>query len=354
MAVDCVAISVIVPVYNAKKWLDECIQSVLNQTFKNFELILVDDGSTDGSEVICDVYAEKNKSIKVVHKKNGYGAGEARNAGLQVAEGEFVVFLDSDDCQKPDMLERLYVEQKNANYDMVISGYQFLENKTKLGKVFGLDDTEIFGNTEILDYFVKYYPDGLLGYPWNKLYRRQIIQENNIIFPKMRRLEDGIFNVEYFQHINSMRVIKQPLVNYRVNSQVTLRKLPYDFYGNIKLFSKNYYDFLRKINKSRKDNEKPFVFYFLNDFVCCLENILVNDWPDKPFKERKAYVISLHEEKIVRYMLKKKSIVPRYSRWVLTLFEKHYIELLLLIIYLKLWMKKYLTKIFNLAKKKMN
>lgn len=354
MGMDKVTISVIVPVYNAAQWLDDCIQSVLNQTFKDYELILVDDGSTDGSSEICDRYAQQHDCVKVIHKTNGYGAGEARNYGFQMSRGEYIVFLDSDDCQTPDMLQKLYEAQKRADYDLVVCGYQFVDDKGDVGETFCLKESEILGQDKVLDYFISYYPDGLLGYPWNKLYKRRIIEEHQILFPGMRRLEDGIFNVEYIQHVESICVMELPLMHYRVNSQVLLRKLPYDFYDNIKAFSKNYYGFLKKVNRSRKENEAPFVFYFLNDFVCCLENILANSWPDKSFKTRKDDVLKYHQEKLVRYMLKKKDCVPRYSRWVLWLFEKRQIELLTLMIHVKLWMKTYLKRLFAIAKRRMN
>ena len=349
-----VKISVIVPVYNAMQWLDACVGSVLNQTFQDFELILVNDGSTDGSGDVCDRYATGDNRIKVIHKTNGYGAGEARNVGLLEAKGEFVVFLDSDDQMKPWMLERMYTLQKSADYDLVIGGYVFLEEKGKIGPAFGLDDTEIIGNEKVIDYFVRYYPDGLIGYPWNKLYRRQIIVDHGLTFPKLRRLEDGIFNVAYIQHVERLCVVKEPMVEYRVNSQVTLRKLPYDFYENILVFSKNYYGFLKKHHRDRKAVEGPFVFYFLNDFVCCLENMLTNSWPGRSYRERKADVLNLLEEKQVIYMLKKKACVHRYSRWVLTLFEKRQIEVLTGMIYVKIWIKLHGKQLFDVLKRVAN
>ena len=349
-----VYISVIVPVYNCVQWLQECIESVLNQTFREFELILVDDGSTDGSAEICDKYAEKYVQVKVFHKENGGGAGEARNYGLRVSRGEFIVFLDSDDCQHPELLQNLYDAQKKKDYDLVICGYQFLDDHDQTGEEFCLKAEDIIGRENIIDYFISYYPDGLLGYPWNKLYRRSIIEENEIVFPKMRRLEDGIFNVAYFQNIGKLCILEQPLVNYQVNSQVLLRKLPYDFYENMKIFSKNYYSFLKRNHKNRKDNERPFVIYFLNDFVCCLENILANNWPDKSYGEHKAYIKELRHEKLVRYMLKDTTCVPRYSRLILKLFKDQNILLLRAIIRIKLWMKSHLKKIFAILKKKVN
>ena len=350
MGKDQVKISIIVPVYNAMQWLDDCVGSVLAQTFQDFELILVNDGSTDGSGEKCDAFAAEDGRIKVVHKANGYGAGEARNAGLLEAKGEFVTFLDSDDRLKPWMLERLYTLQKTKDYDLVVAGYEFLE-EGKTGASFGLEDIQIEGNEKILDYFISYYPDGLLGYPWNKLYRRKIIVDQKLTFPKMRRLEDGIFNVAYIEHVERLCVIKEPVIEYRVNSQVTLRKLPYDFYENMALFSRNYYDFLKRHGRDKKKSEGPFVFYFLNDFVCCLENMLVNTWPDRSFRERKADVLKLLGSKQVRYMLKRKACVHRYSRWVLTLFEKKQLNLLTGMIHAKTWMKTYGKRGFDILKR---
>ena len=252
------------------------------------------------------------------------------------------------------MLEKLYEAQKKEDYDLVICGYGYMNDDLSMGQTFALEKAQIDGKDAVLDYFIKYYPDGLLGYPWNKLYRKNIIKENHISFPKMRRLEDGIFNVAYFQNTKSICVLDEPLMKYRANSQVLLKKLPYDFYDNMKVFSKNYYSFLKKNNRDRGVYERPYVIYFLNDFVCCLENILANDWPDKSYKEHRAYIHALRREKLVRYMLRDTSVVPRYSRIVLGLFKKQHILVLTVVIRLKLWMKGHLSGIFMLLKKKMN
>ena len=114
-------ISVIVPVYNVEKYLRKCIESILNQTFREFELILVDDGSTDSSGKICDEYALKDSRIKVIHKENG-GASSARNAGLDVAKGEYIGFVDSDDWIEMDMYGELYRLIKENNTDISVCG----------------------------------------------------------------------------------------------------------------------------------------------------------------------------------------------------------------------------------------
>ena len=122
-------ISIIVPVYNVEKYLEKCVKSILNQTFTDFELILVDDGTPDSSGVICDQFAEKDERIKVIHKKNG-GLSDARNTGIEVAKGEYIGFVDSDDYIAEDMYELLYTNIVNEEADLSICGiYDVYENK---------------------------------------------------------------------------------------------------------------------------------------------------------------------------------------------------------------------------------
>ena len=344
-------ISVIIPVYNCERSLEQCIESVLNQTFKEFELIIVDDGSTDTSGEICDAYATKDARVKVFHKENGSGGGEARNYGIEKSKGEFIVFLDSDDCQREDMLEKLYCAQQKADYDLVICGYCYLHDSGPDDKKFSLKESEIVGRRNVLDYFIAYYPDGLMGYPWNKLYRRSIIERFHIRFPKMRRLEDGIFNVFYFQNIESIYFLDEALMQYRVNCQVALRKLPYDFYDNMKLFTKNYYEFLEEEGCLQENRDKPFIIYFLNDFVCCLENILANSWEDKNTRDKREYILQLRQEQLVKYMLERIDYVPSYSRLVLKLFKMRQILTLKIVICTKLFLKENLKLFYSFLKK---
>ena len=123
-----VAISVLVLVYNVEKTLDRCIQSILNQTFKDFEIILVDDGSTDGSGKLCDDYAKEYDNIRVIHKENE-GLGPTRNAGIKAAKGEFVYHCDSDDWLKEELLEKVYNAITQTNSDVAVFGYDIFTEK---------------------------------------------------------------------------------------------------------------------------------------------------------------------------------------------------------------------------------
>ena len=121
-------ISIIVPVYNVEKYLARCLESILEQTYKDLEVILVDDGSTDASPQICDQYAEKDKRIRVVHKKNG-GLSDARNYGMRIMRGNYVVFIDSDDLIHKQAVELLYQNIKKYNADICYAEHGCVDRK---------------------------------------------------------------------------------------------------------------------------------------------------------------------------------------------------------------------------------
>lgn len=181
-------VSVIVPVYNVEKYLDKCIQSILNQSFTDFELLLIDDGSTDQSGAICDAYVLQDERIRVFHKENG-GVSSARNMGLDEAKGEWIAFVDSDDWIKPAFLENL-IRHKDG-VDIVISYSETVTND-------GIYKFEISGmgfvtNTNFHELFTKYEMT-VNTTCWAKLYRKSLIEANEIRFDnKIKMGEDTVF-----------------------------------------------------------------------------------------------------------------------------------------------------------------
>lgn len=167
------AISIIIPVYNAEKYLRRCIESVLSQSFTDFELILVDDGSKDSSPQICDEYVAKDDRVRVIHKENG-GVSAARNDGLDIAKGEYVTFIDSDDWVKKEYLQGFYDKH---SFDFVIGSFV----NEPSGKIRKINECIFIGN-KLKDYIKKSYLSN--GYPWGKLYNNKIIKNNNIRFKK--------------------------------------------------------------------------------------------------------------------------------------------------------------------------
>lgn len=177
-------ISVVVPIYNVKKYLEICLHSLVNQTYKNLEIILVDDGSTDGSSAICDIWAKKDNRIKVIHKTHG-GVSDARNKGLDIAKGDFIGFVDSDDKIKLNMYEILYKNMKIHNADISVCNFIFVHNNDTFdyGKS---KNTSIKKGTEAFNMLFKKNNYG--NFVWNKLYKHELF--NKIRFPYGKNYED--------------------------------------------------------------------------------------------------------------------------------------------------------------------
>ena len=185
-------ISVIVPVYNVEKYLSGCIESIVNQTYKNLEIILVDDGSPDRCGAICDEYAKKDERIKVIHKKNG-GLSSARNAGIEISNGEYIAFVDSDDYIGRDMYEVLYNNIKKYNCDISICNFLCVDENGK--NIDSMNETMPVGDGVVDSKSVLYYKFTETKYwywvvAWNKLYKRNIF--DNI------RFEDGKLHEDEF------------------------------------------------------------------------------------------------------------------------------------------------------------
>lgn len=178
-------ISVIVPVYKVEEYLDRCIQSIMNQTYKNFELILVDDGSPDCCAQICDEWKKRDERIRVIHKKNG-GLSSARNVGLDIATGEYINFVDSDDWMTPDALEHLYWLCKEYEADFSTASWE----RTDGNNIVEQSDYKItlLNQEEFLQRFFKVGTQENVQYTWAKLYRSELFQ--SIRFPEGLILED--------------------------------------------------------------------------------------------------------------------------------------------------------------------
>lgn len=206
-------ISVIIPIYNAASSLDRCLCSVLDQTCTSFEVILVDDGSTDGSSAICDRYAEEDSRIVVIHKENG-GVSSARNVGIEAAAGDYIMFLDSDDVLSPDALEILC----SRDADMVMGGFRkVVSGQTKYVRVPKYDKfykglEQICG---FLDDNIAAKDCYMLNSSCFKLYRRQILVEHNLRFDeKLKYGEDKMFVFNFLYHINSVRTVNTIVYDY--------------------------------------------------------------------------------------------------------------------------------------------
>jgi len=201
--------SIIVPVYNTEKYLHRCIDSIISQTFSDWELILVDDGSTDNSPGICDEYAQKDSRIKVIHKKNG-GVSSARNVGLDNATGRFITFVDADDIIANDYLEYVSPYLIENTYRAVTISAVRMSNDGELSAYTSYNDGEV-----PIDDFIK----NLTHYvSWGYFFDNEIIKNNGLKYDESLAMsEDAVFILQYFQYIQSVYTMSVKKYYYRVN-----------------------------------------------------------------------------------------------------------------------------------------
>ena len=212
-------ISIIVPVYNVEKYLDRCIQSLISQSYKNIEIILVNDGSLDNSGAICDKYSKDDNRIISIHKKNG-GVSSARNTGIKNSRGEFIAFCDSDDWVDKDIYVELVKLINKNNSDLACCEFFDLE------KVDINNDETYLENTIDRNYALKLIldDDKIGGYLWNKLFRRSTIFNSNLLTldTKIHVLEDEIFVLEYIKKCEKIAITKKQLYHYEKNENSAL------------------------------------------------------------------------------------------------------------------------------------
>mgnify|MGYP003101851272 FL=1 len=202
--------SIVIPVYNAKTSLERCVDSWLCQTRKDLEIILVDDGSSDGSKELCDELAKNHSGtcLRVIHQANS-GVSAARNAGIRAAEGEFLLFTDSDDYVEPDYLEKMAALQENSDADLVLCGYHHLYDGADIVKVPG--ETHVSTMAEFQQEFLELYKKSDLNMPWNKLYRKALV---GVFDTSLSLGEDLLFNLEYLSKCRRVAVLGEPLCWY--------------------------------------------------------------------------------------------------------------------------------------------
>lgn len=207
-------VSVIVPVYNAEKYLPACLDSICNQTLRELEIIVVDDGSTDGSGEIADEYAAKDERIKVVHKRNG-NPGATRNVGLRLVTGEYVGFVDSDDWIEPEMYNKMYKYAIHSGSDLTVCGVSVDYTRDKKSILYQMKNAYTENNRScLLELYFILANKNLFAYPVNKLYRTNLIRHYQLQFPEVLPYEDLMFNLNYYRILQSVSLLPDIFYHY--------------------------------------------------------------------------------------------------------------------------------------------
>lgn len=218
-------VSIIIPVYNVEKYLDRCIQSVFQQSYKKLEIILIDDGSPDSCPRLCDIYGKNDKRVKVLHKKNE-GLGLARNSGLALATGKYVLFIDSDDYLSEKMVEKLVYQAELMNADTVYCGYFYETSNHKWIEVRDFEKEQTFKGNDIDAVSLAFITNQnklkvrLQRTVWHALYSKALIDDEDIRFPSERQIpsEDLIFQSRISKFANIISFIPDCLYYYCLNN----------------------------------------------------------------------------------------------------------------------------------------
>lgn len=213
-------VTIIVPIYNVEKYLKECIESIINQTYKNLEIILVNDGSTDDSLKICMNYKKKDNRIVIINKTNG-GLSDARNKGIDAANGKYICFVDSDDYISSAYIELLYNEARKNNTDIVLCGIKYVNDEKKILSEYAYKKNFVKSGKELLiDYYQENGVEVIVA--WNKLYKRELFNTYRYNVGKIH--EDEFLTYKILYNLDKVSIISDKLYYYRKNDTSIVNK----------------------------------------------------------------------------------------------------------------------------------
>ena len=267
-------VSVVLPIYNVENYLEKCVQSVRNQTYKNLEIILVDDGATDGCGQICDRLATEDERIKVVHKENG-GLASARNAGYQVATGEYIMYFDSDDTVESDIIEKCVNAINTEKSDVVIFGYNKTSEDGKILEVCKWEN-RTYTKKQMLDHLYDGIWEMSFGYAWNKLYRKSVLDKSGVLGDaKVIDREDLIYNLEVLNYWNKITYIDSIGYNYLQRGSSLLHNSNLARLNGVEYFVEKMKNVHIDDNEVKKKVFNMVVLHYLAD--CIIKNIIWNE-----------------------------------------------------------------------------
>ena len=219
-------ISIIIPIYNVEKYLPACVESILQQTYKNLEVILVDDGSPDRCPVICDELAQKDDRIRVIHQKNK-GLSGARNRGIDNAQGDYLIFVDSDDTVEQTLVEELYTYAEKWNCAIVACGRNYIFEDGQIVCKIAHDESKVYGFEEAMQEMNSFRLFDMSA--WAKIYRKELFED--IRFPEGKLSEDYYIMYKLFDKAQTIGYVAKPLYNYlqRQSSISRNKKINHDF-----------------------------------------------------------------------------------------------------------------------------
>ena len=260
-------VSIIVPVYNAEKSLARCVDSILNQEFRDFELILMDDGSRDGSGEICDGYARADARVVVVHKENS-GVSDTRNQAIARARGTFLQFVDSDDWLTADATKLMVRATEETGCDLVIADFYRVVGEM-VSRKGDIDADQVIGREAFVGFMMENPADYYYGVLWNKLYRRSLVEAHGIrMDAKLSWCEDFLFNLEYVRYATTFYALRTPVYYYvKTKGSLVNQKISFARTVEMKLaMFECYNDFFKHVlDEEAYERKRLQVYHFLVD-----------------------------------------------------------------------------------------
>lgn len=307
-------LSVIIPIYNGEKFIRKSIDSVLNQTVSDLELILVDDGSKDNSGKICDEYAQKDSRIKVIHKEN-VGVSAARNDGISTAQGEYIGFVDADDWIEPNMFEDLIEKAQASSSDIVMCDATtvYFDGRTEPDTI-----TQLKGNILLnRDRFSSRLLLEMAGSAWRCIYSNSMIKKHDIKFPVgVKFSEDRIFNIYAMGYADKISYIKKPYYNRFINNKSAVHSFHEDYFEAYKLAAKE----IEKAIAAAWNNDDEYQVAYLSQLITGALMAICNFYyktSTLSSKEKAAKVKAVCSDETLSAAISKYGAENRLYRWLM-------------------------------------
>ena len=309
-------VSVIIPTYNSENYLEDCLKSVINQTFKDYEIIIVDNHSEDNTLKIIEKFMEKYPRINLIKLDSNLKQGIARNIGVQNAVGEYIMFVDSDDKVSPEFVGKMYNKIKSDDADMTICRWATFDNKT--GKVnfnHGYANfhrlPEHFRKTSFKWSDIKEEVFSQSNVPWDKIYKKQFLTYKNVEFPGGMFFEDNVFSFDAIMKAEKITVLDECLIYYRINrKQAVTARCDETFFDYLKIFSKI------KENLQKTGLYEEMKYHFLNYKV----RSIFWWWKKIEYKYKEKFFNMIKEDFTEMYKTEMKTINDKRNVWTKTLF----------------------------------
>ncbi len=336
-----IKISVVIPIYKTEKYLRNAVDSIMNQTYENIEIILVDDGSPDNCPALCDEIAEKNDNVRVIHKENG-GLSSARNAGIEVAKGKYILFLDSDDTLEQNAIKEMVEIAEKESSDAVLpnSYYKTYEDKENKDLAI-LFKKEMFSSMP-QEFALNVQIGETRGYRSTAvLYRLDVLIDNNIRFPLGKISEDYFYNLDFMAVAEKISLYEKPSLNNLKRTGSITSSFHKNFAETIWLMDDYSRNFVKKTSIKDDDCTKKLDSQLCRNIVVYLFSIMS---PQNPmsYKDKKEYAHSVLKDENARNVWKKKNKVPFFeSKITLLAFNIVYILLRLRLVNLALFIMSF-------------